>query len=601
MANTPNLNLQEPAYNSPNWDSPLNSNFTILDSVLGNTAGITVTGLTSPQTLSTAQTQNVGVDFSGILTGNFVFNISVGGSWIVKNSCSGNYTLSLAYGSNSIVVPVGGPYLVSTDTTSGTISFSAQIAIQTYAGNPNGNVAGNATAPVSFVWDSTDNLLWVCTTTGISTSAVWTPASSVLKLNTLSPTALSANVNDYSPTGYSSASILRIAQNTQGWSITGLAAGGDGRYLIIENISSYNLTLLDQNTGSAAANRFLIGFNYVIQPGQSAAFWYDVTSTAWSLVGQPYNAPFTPPGLRLSLTSNSPVITSDVTSATTIYYTPYINGYINLPNGSGSWYTAATGQISQALSDSTKSPSSTSASNAYDLFVWNDAGTIRCTRGYSWASGTGGSNTQRGTGAGSTELARDTVAGVYTNKWAITNGPAAGLGVYVGSFITNSSNGVDWVANPASANGGGNCRLQLWNMYNRIGCSATSRDNGPAYNNINTSWRPANNSTNNRVTYFSGLNEGSVWASFISNFYAVNGNFVQNGLSLDSTNTNLYIAGQEQMYNINGANSTGTVIYQNLPGIGSHYLQGVEQMTSNAGIGSGYNGIIHQLTFEALM
>ncbi|WP_230684335.1 hypothetical protein, partial [Streptococcus pneumoniae] len=56
--------------------------------------------------------------------------------------------------------------------------------------------------------------------------------------------------------------------------------------------------------------------------------------------------------------------------------------------------------------------------------------------------------------------------GMLVNAVAITNGPAIGRGVYVGSFVTNASTQVQWVANPAAAAGGGNCQLGIWNMYN---------------------------------------------------------------------------------------------------------------------------------------
>ncbi len=51
----------------------------------------------------------------------------------------------------------------------------------TYAGNPNGFVAGSAGIPgtqfPSMVWDTAHNMLWICTTTGTATTAVWTSAS----------------------------------------------------------------------------------------------------------------------------------------------------------------------------------------------------------------------------------------------------------------------------------------------------------------------------------------------------------------------------------------------------------------------------------------
>ena len=51
-----------------------------------------------------------------------------------------------------------------------------QQSVVPYAGNPNGNVAGvqgaNGISP-TIVWDTNDNILWLCTTTGNASSAVW--------------------------------------------------------------------------------------------------------------------------------------------------------------------------------------------------------------------------------------------------------------------------------------------------------------------------------------------------------------------------------------------------------------------------------------------
>ena len=47
-----------------------------------------------------------------------------------------------------------------------------------YAGNPNGNVAGVAVSATglsqALLWDTTNKLLWICTTSGNAASAVWT-------------------------------------------------------------------------------------------------------------------------------------------------------------------------------------------------------------------------------------------------------------------------------------------------------------------------------------------------------------------------------------------------------------------------------------------
>ena len=52
------------------------------------------------------------------------------------------------------------------------ITLSNASMILNYPGNPNGHVAGTA---YQLLWDTTDDILYVCTTTGTISSAVWTP------------------------------------------------------------------------------------------------------------------------------------------------------------------------------------------------------------------------------------------------------------------------------------------------------------------------------------------------------------------------------------------------------------------------------------------
>lgn len=81
-------------------------------------------------------------------------------------------------------------------------TFEAVAQIETYAGNPNGNVAGaqaTTATPPSTVWDTTNSLLWVCTTSGPAANAVWI-AQAPLNSPTLTgtPTAPTRTVGDSS-------------------------------------------------------------------------------------------------------------------------------------------------------------------------------------------------------------------------------------------------------------------------------------------------------------------------------------------------------------------------------------------------------------------
>lgn len=157
-----------------------------------------------------------------------------------------------------------------------------------------------------------------------------------------------------------------------------------------------------------------------------------------------------PPQGRLTLASATPVMTAAQTAKTVVYYTPYVGNQVPLYDGSSTFNMATFAELSNDLTQSATGkagPAAATTNSNYDFFVWDDAGTKRLTRGPLWTS-----DTARGTGAGTTELQR--VNGIWTNKVAITNGPAAGMGTYVGTIRTDGSSQANWNPTPAAAAGG---------------------------------------------------------------------------------------------------------------------------------------------------
>ena len=74
----------------------------------------------------------------------------------------------------------------------------------------------------------------------------------------IAPAQITANQNDYSPTGAAAASVLQLSSDASR-SISGLAGGAEGRVVSIINVGSQPITLLDESASSAAANRFTLG------------------------------------------------------------------------------------------------------------------------------------------------------------------------------------------------------------------------------------------------------------------------------------------------------------------------------------------------------
>jgi hypothetical protein len=108
---TTNKGLNQPAIGSAGWGPQLNENASYLDTALGGSTSISVTGVSStPVPLTIEQYRNLIIKFSGVLTANVTYQIpaGVGGQWVIENTTTGAFTLtvsSLGGGTSVALVP----------------------------------------------------------------------------------------------------------------------------------------------------------------------------------------------------------------------------------------------------------------------------------------------------------------------------------------------------------------------------------------------------------------------------------------------------------------------------------------------------------------
>jgi hypothetical protein len=207
------------------------------------------------------------------------------------------------------------------------------------------------------------------------------------------------------------------------------------------------------------------------------------------------------------------------------------------------------------------------------MFVWNDSGTLRCTRGPTWNAGAAaGSDIARGTGAGSTELIR--VRGLLFNKNDITNGPTAQRGLYVGSIRSNASSTIDWIFGGSGTAG----VLNVWNAYNRVPVTTTVTDSTGSWTYTSGTVRQVNGSAVNQVSFVSGLaSEGVFVSSFGGGSLPSAANaFFQIGFAIDS----ITAFDKNNVFQIGTAASvTGGAAQSAMygPQIGAHYVANLER------------------------
>jgi len=99
----------------------------------------------------------------------------------------------------------------------------------------------------------------------------------------ISPPQITANQNDYNPTGLATAAVLQLSSDASR-TITGLAGGAEGRVVSLINIGSQPIALADESASSVAANRFTLGGTLIVAAKQAAMLRYDGTAARWRLM-----------------------------------------------------------------------------------------------------------------------------------------------------------------------------------------------------------------------------------------------------------------------------------------------------------------------------
>lgn len=272
---------------------------------------------------------------------------------------------------------------------------------------------------------------------------------------------------------------------------------------------------------------------------------------------------------RLTLVSATPVLTSDQTAKTAIYYALYHGDRVPLYDGAN-WDNTAFTELTLTL-DATNHVTT----SLYDVFICLDT-TVKIGTGPVWTSNTG-----RGTGAGTTELQR--LNGIWTNKVSIAlkNGAgaafatiAANRATYVGTFYTTAAGQTGMAMSPAGASGGSNAILGISNAYNRVLTASVSRDSAASWTYNSTTIQQQNNSASNRITYVDGLGESTISGVRQQTGGGGNGD-IYLGFARDSTTVFDFSA--QSTVTAAGANLTDMAITGVWsPSLGLHYIQGLE-------------------------
>ncbi len=306
---------------------------------------------------------------------------------------------------------------------------------------------------------------------------------------------------------------------------------GIGTYTLSGTTLARTTVLASSNSGSLV--NFTSGVHTVFC-GWSAAYAQGSVFAQHAII----------PGGRLTLTSGTPITTSDVTGATSIYYTPYVSNVISLWTGARwqpiefSEYTLALGTISNA--------------KPYDVFAYLNAGALACEL-LAWTNDT----------------TRATAITIQDGRYCKSGDKTR---LYLGTFYTTST----------TTTADALLTRYVFNHYNKVPRQLRAEES-TSHTYTTGAFRSWNNSaTNSQVKFLNGIDGGACYAS---NFATMSGATAFLGfvaVAADST------TGGPAYFGINPANDVrgGVAETFTISSVGLHYISANEYGQTGCTYGS---------------
>jgi hypothetical protein len=295
---TTNKNIEKPGYNDyasnpTGWSGPVNADWDIIDRAFGGVLGKSTNGST-PVNLNITETQNLVLIISGTLSANAVVTLPinaatsgiVAGQWIVKNSTTGSYTVTISPtsgGGTSVLIPQGETVSIFSDGTNVafadnpssyiTAAFAARSVLagtaMTGGGALSSNVTLNADQATDEDWreNVTDKLL--------NPNAVWAAMGQVA-LSDAAPVAWDMSLGfDFILTTTSVVGATRQIANP-----TNTKVGQKGRLIIQQDATGSRAVTWGSNY------KFANGIAPVLSTTANATdvLYYDVRSSTYIII-----------------------------------------------------------------------------------------------------------------------------------------------------------------------------------------------------------------------------------------------------------------------------------------------------------------------------
>lgn len=322
--------------------------------------------------------------------------------------------------------------------------------------------------------------------------------------------------------------------NATWWNSTDYADPSDDpnvEIVRVTAISTDTLTVTRAQEGTSASTKNTGGKTYKLIAGLTAK---TINTDLIAALGLICNG-------RLTLETGVPISLTDQTAKTSIFFTPFKGNRIALFDGT-SWNFYTFTELTLALGTLT-------ADKNYDVFIYNNAGTLTLELSAAWTDGT--------TRADALTL-QD---GVYVKSGATTRR-------YLGTLRTTSTTTTEDSL----------VKRFLWNAHNRV---VREMDyNVTASHSYNGDFRQWNNDTAHQLALVVGLAEGAIWARIAGENVIPDGK--NGGIAVGLDSSTVAYRGLTTYLSPAAAEITSTQSTANLiaPQLGYHELRALESSFS---------------------
>lgn len=176
-----------------------------------------------------------------------------------------NNTTTFLRGDGTFATPTGGSGDVATD------------AIWDAKGDLAVGTGANTAAKLTVGTDGTQVYADAATATGLR----WGPS-------VISPAQITSDQDNYAPTGWAKAQIVRISGDTEARAVTSFSATFDGDIKTIFNVGSSTIYIPMEHPDGTAANRVSGYSDFYLCAGRSLQIMYDNTTTRWVILSDNY-------------------------------------------------------------------------------------------------------------------------------------------------------------------------------------------------------------------------------------------------------------------------------------------------------------------------